>query len=456
MCLTGRKDARQAGTSTTTGGKLGAMPPTTVAASASSPLVRLAAFVAAAFAVAALLGLALIAPILYNLYVLPTHYARSSAHPGTNNEGPSSSTSTPYYVPPRSHQLSPAEIAAFRRDGLLVLRNVLPPSLIDKLLVAGDDLMAVPNRHCEMTKFTSPPIFHGYERYCGRASLVHDYLRDVTYTSPLTHVAAQLLLKDDEDDESLRNLADVFMAGVNLPRRWHSDYLAFEKLKAPPSPQEIGCGDGLVVWMPLEPSYETKAGMVFLNGTSRLMEQRFSEDPSQARNLFLYRSWLRSLDKSDYFAPTLNVGDAIVFDECTVHATSGINTEGLLRRAYQLRFVRGSKVDPQLLEGIEEDVGIVAGPPLHPRVPGVTMPQVWPRTLPAEDAVRAAGPVVYSRGAWIERMTLSPAFTLFTSTMALKTRWFGDPGELDGEPDKSFDDLVRNFLFWRQGKRVTL
>ena len=162
------------------------------------PTSLLATILVSTTAIIALLCGALIAPILYNLYVLPTHYTEhTSPHP-----------SSPFT--PLRHDLPQADIDAFRRDGLLVLRNVMPADLVEKLVVAGKDMMDMPVRHCEMTKFTSPPIFHGYERYCGRASLVHDYLRDVSYTSPLTHVAAQLI--GVEKDEPLRSLADVFMA----------------------------------------------------------------------------------------------------------------------------------------------------------------------------------------------------------------------------------------------------
>ena len=237
--------------------------------------------------------------------------------------------------------------------------------------------------------------------------------------------------------------------GVNLPRRWHSDFLAFQK--ALKSQKDVGCQDGLVFWIPLEKSYETKSGMIFLNGTSQMMEDEFADDPSQARSLFPFRKWLRSLHKTDYYAPELELGDAIVFDQCTVHAASGINTEGLLRRAYQLRFVRNS-VD---YVHDEKDDGIVTGPPQHP-VPGVTMPQLWPNTLEREDVVRAAGPVVFSRSDWTQRMTRSPVFTLFTSSMALKTRLFGDAGELKGEPKVGFDDVVRNILYRRQGKHIKI
>ena len=237
--------------------------------------------------------------------------------------------------------------------------------------------------------------------------------------------------------------------GIDLPRRWHSDYLAFQK--AFKTRDEVGCRDGLVFWMPLEKSYETKSGMIFLNGTSRMFEDEFAHDPSEARSLFPFRKWLRSLDKTDYYAPELELGDAIVFDQCTVHAASGINTEGLLRRAFQLRFLRNA-VD---YVRDSEDTGIIAGPPQHPS-PGVTMPQVWPTTLEKEDAIRAAGPIIFSRSDWTQRMTKSPVFALFTSSMALKTRLFGDPGEINGEPERGFDDVVRNILYRRQGKRINL
>ena len=237
--------------------------------------------------------------------------------------------------------------------------------------------------------------------------------------------------------------------GIDLPRRWHSDYLAFQK--ASKTRDGVGCRDGLVFWMPLEKSYETKSGMLFLNGTSRMFEDEFAHESSEARSLIPFRKWIRSLDKTDYYAPELELGDAIVFDQCTVHATSGINTEGLLRRAFQLRFLRNA-ID---YVRDSEDTGIIPGPPQHPR-PGVTMPQVWPTTLEEEDAIRAAGPIIFSRSDWTQRMTKSPVFALFTSSMALKTRLFGDAGELNNEPERAFDDVVRNFLYRRQGERLSL
>ena len=67
----------------------------------------------------------------------------------------------------------------------------------------------------------------------------------------------------------------------------------------------INCRDGLVVWMPLETSHIDRGGMIFLNGTSGQMADRFRGDPVSARRLVhLYtihshgRRFYRSLEYS--------------------------------------------------------------------------------------------------------------------------------------------------------------
>jgi hypothetical protein len=198
---------------------------------------------AAAAALAAVLAL----PVARNLLLLPALSAGPAHHRSDHPPSP--------YSPPL-HRLDHDQVAAFRRDGMLVLRQVLPPDLMRKMEAGGDDLMEGRSRHCEMTRFTGPPIFHGYDRYCGRPHLVHDYFRDVVYRSPFAHVAAQLMGVDDggggvavaagggstdadvdvdvdTDAEAaeeggggriIRQFGDTFLAGTRIPRRWHVSF----------------------------------------------------------------------------------------------------------------------------------------------------------------------------------------------------------------------------------------
>lgn len=339
-------------------------------------------------------------PLLELLTFQASYPEHRSPHPGSN------------YSPP-VFALADDELLSFQRDGVLILRNVLNETLAKRMEIAGQDLVNQKSFHCEATKFTGPPIFHGYDRMCARAQMVHDYLRDVVYTSPLAHVAAQLL--QAEEGDTLRNIGDVFMAGGRLPKRWHMDFLAFTPYS---ESRSLPCNDGLIVWMPLEDSSVERNGMLYVNGSHRRFLEHFKVDPDLGYNEKSHFNFVSETPKQPLISPVVGLGDAVVFSQCTLHTTSGIH-QGGLRRAYQLRFAK--------------HVTYNKSPERFPGVPTadvrVDSPQVWPHTLPSEDALRSQGHVVFPARAWFGRLARSPAFALFTSSLALKVRWFGDKGE---------------------------
>ena len=118
---------------------------------------------------------------------------------------------------------------------------------------------------------------------------------------------------------------------------------------------------------------------------------------------------------ADIVSPTLELGDAVVFSKCTVHATSGTNTARAKRLAFQMRFasspvtkMRGSEEAGALIEfPYEGEKFASAGEEMG----GVGWPRLWPSTLPAEDKLRAAGPLYKSRWEWCTHLLCrSPAF----------------------------------------------
>jgi hypothetical protein len=342
------------------------------------------------------------------------------------------------------------------------LRQVLSTELAANLVIAGNDLMQNRTRHCELTKLTGPPIFHGYERYCGRAHLIHDYLRDIVYESPLAHVAAQLLgssnvggeegggnywnadgvggttsssrRADDSHAEQqqpmIRLWADVFMAGAHIPKRWHSDFLSFTKF-AKDKNTTNPCQQGVVFWIPLETSYEEFNGLILLNQSSANFRNNFDHHyPARAHNFYWYMQWLRNLPKDDeqnVVAPRLNLSDVIAFDACCVHTSSGKyppGKGGAVRRAYQLRFMKEFELNPTVLSTWWKRLLF----PSYAILP-VASPQLWPHTLIDEDEIRAAGHVIYSKADWVRRLTRGPVYTLVSCALALRTRIWGDSGE---------------------------
>eukprot|EP00562_Extubocellulus_spinifer_P020648 CAMPEP_0178619004 /NCGR_PEP_ID=MMETSP0698-20121128/4537_1 /TAXON_ID=265572 /ORGANISM="Extubocellulus spinifer, Strain CCMP396" /LENGTH=405 /DNA_ID=CAMNT_0020257919 /DNA_START=206 /DNA_END=1419 /DNA_ORIENTATION=+ len=315
----------------------------------------------------------LITPIVHNLSLPPDYPHRKSEHPSISP-----------HIPPSTYHLSSDQIQSFRRDGMVILRNVLPPDIAHNMDIAGHDLVRNATRQCEMTRFTGPLLFHGYHRYCGRAQLVHDYLRDVVYKSPLAYVAAQLIgtadaAGSDDDDEKekeeqpiLRQIADTFMAGERIPKRWHSDYLSFANFASDDSSNAAHCQNGVVLWLPMQDTAEESNGMIFINGSSSHFEQHFGDSSTSMitaadnrshddpNDFFSYMKWLGALPKNDYVAPRVALGDAIAFDACTVHSSSGLHREGGgIRRAYQLRFLKDFDLNPPKEEKESEMVQAV-------------------------------------------------------------------------------------------------
>jgi len=357
-----------------------------------------------------ILAAVLLAPLV-PLFLLPASYLdHRSVHPRPST-----------WTPP-SYRLPVEDIAAYDRDGVLILRNVLPKELAEKLDIAGHDLVNSATMHCELSKFTGPPIFHGYQRYCGRAQLVHDFLRDVLYLSPLAHIAAQLL---KDDGEVLRNIADVFMSGGQLPKRWHSDFLAFSKFS---SARDIPCDDGLIIWMPLEESFAEKNGMLYVNGSHRRFKNHFTQRAWGAQSAYgvkAFFEYVSAAPKEPLVSPRMQLGDAAIFSQCTLHTTSGIHKGGI-RRAYQLRFAKNVVFE----EGSAGSGGSVSFPgvPQHPEA-RIESPQIWPQTLELEDRIRARGHVTYPATTWMAQLASKPLFVAATTMISLKVALLGDTGE---------------------------
>jgi Phytanoyl-CoA dioxygenase (PhyH) len=404
------------------------------------------ALIAAAAATAVSVLAILLYPIAHHLSLPPDYPGRVTAHPASP------------HTPPR-FPLPADDIASFRRDGFVVLRGILPADLAAHMVIAGDDLLANRTRHCELTKLTGPPIFHAYDRYCGRAHLIHDYLRDIVYQSPLAHVASQLLLSSSSEQQHepqqqqpiVRLWADVFMAGAQLPKRWHSDFLSFSKFarRDKTTNAAVNCQQGLVFWMPLETSYAERNGLLLYNQSSTHFADYFRDHPARVHNFFSYWQWLQRHrpqdnddddDANNVVAPTLELSDVIAFDACCLHTSSGkyptVGAAGggqgggmVMRRAYQLRFMTDFELNP-----VAASSSSTTGWwqrllfPISPILP-VASPQLWPHTLAEEDAIRAAGHVIYTKADWVRRLTRGPVYTLVSCALALRTRLWGDAGE---------------------------
>jgi ectoine hydroxylase-related dioxygenase (phytanoyl-CoA dioxygenase family) len=307
-------------------------------------------------------------PFLYNL-AYPhrrVHDYRTTPHP----QSP--------YTPPRL-DISDKLRSQFDRNGVVVLRNVFSKDTTQKMSVAYEDLRANQTTFCAVSQWAGPPTFGRYDTYCGMADMVHDYIRDSIYSSPMAHIASQLM-----NDHPVRLYRAHAMGANNestIPELWHVDYPYF--------PGTQSCDNGVVFWVPLEESsYES-------NGLKVLKSKEFEEivHNNSFGSLFPKSAKLVSWTKQHaasgeaagrVLAPRLNFGDALVFSKCTIHSATGVNTLKRARRSLQFRFAVASSVQSTLYA---DQAGL-----LSQESPHWSTPLLWPQTLASEDNLRAAGP----------------------------------------------------------------
>ena len=261
---------------------------------------------------------------------------------------------------------------------------------------------------CDLSAWAGPPVFHRYGVYCNAPHMHHDGIRDLVYSNPLPHVASQLL-----GAPQVRLSNSLIMgqpdASRVLPRRWHADYHALQGAGS--------CDNVVVAWLPLEHSCADRNGLVLVNGSHHEVAAMVADGmPKMLPAIPRFRTIGEAADaKGAVVSPTLELGDAVLFSKCTVHAASGINTARAKRMAFQMRFasspvtkMRGSEGAGALLEFPYEGEKFAAG---GEQMGGVGWPRLWPSTLPEEDKLRAAGPLYKTRLEWCAHLLCrSPAF----------------------------------------------
>ena len=176
-----------------------------------------------------------------------------------------------------------------------------------------------------------------------------------------------------------------------------------------------------MVWLPIaNTSYADANGLVVLKKSHKIHEEIikngtwFDQQGSvlgQVSLLKFYKTLEKTLHTEE---PTLNPGDVILFDRCTVHSASGVNSRKIRRNSWQIRFFADpQEVEKDLFEhypstGIMDDQntneeGFLSGP---------KFPKIWPTSLPDEqDAIRQ-GDLLRTRQEWFLFMLSYPRHLL--------------------------------------------
>ena len=329
-----------------------------------------------------------------------------SAHDYVHTEHPKSP-----FIPPSSSNLTADQISIYEDDGVLILRNVMPKDIMDKLSIAADDLATNQTLHCAMARYSGPPIFHKYSFFCIWPDMVHDYFRDALLYSPLSSVASQLM-----NNQPVRMFNTFTMGnevGETIPIRWHADHGVFTGGDS--------CDNGLVMWMPIkETSVYEANGMMFASKSHKIHQEIISNGTwasfqSSITGLLEILGFYKSIGETyPIEKPTLHVGDVVIFSKCTVHSASGINSLNRQRYAWQIRFL----TDPQKFQrGLYQPY-----PELGDKfntgsgfIDGVRYPKVFPSTLPEEDIQHSGGHVTLSKMEWLLLMLSYPDHLLVTN-----------------------------------------
>ena len=352
--------------------------------------------------------LLLFSPLLSILILPDSHDYRHTPHPPS-----------PHFTPANVN-LSENQLQMWKDDGLIVLRNVIPENLMEKINIGAEDLEANDTVQCKIGYYNGPPTFHRYDHFCHWPDKVHDYFRDALYLSPLPHIAAQLM-----GNKPIR-VFDTFTMGSKaetmLSKRWHSDYALFTGVNS--------CDNGLIMWMPMLYSSQKSAnGMIFARGSHKahlkaIEDGTWSSYSKSVSGLISLLGLYNTLGESHPLeAPSLDPGDVVVFSKCTIHSTSGVNTMKVPRHALQMRFF----TDPQTLErGIQTPYPEMGDKFTNGSVflSGSKYPRIWPKTLEEEDAVRASGHMILTKLEWITHLAKYPDH-LLVSCVASWAEYFG-------------------------------
>lgn len=289
-----------------------------------------------------------------------------------------------------TRKLTPSELEAFDRDGVVLLKNAVSPALVESLREAVDSFKAAPRPEKAMSasrdlNFSpeTPGEFWG-ETFCWRVfgkspfreAVLHSDLGPLAgqalRSSKVNHVFDQLLVKEP---------------GAATPTLWHHD-----------APYWPLAGDGRALlagdwpgarcsiasaWLALDPVTSKTGAMRFVRGSHR-WGQRFSP-VAFARDAKPYDTPLPKLPDIDALLaqgdPKVQVmsfeyepGDVSIHHGLLVHSAPPNTSAATRRRAYVTRWAGdGVRWDPR--PGIQPfmDPGVPPGAPLDSEL----FPVVW-------------------------------------------------------------------------------
>jgi len=268
-------------------------------------------------------------------------------------------------------------IEQFARDGVVVLRNVIPKSWVERMAPAlallADDIRPVRGHAAEPGSFIADTVIW---------QVINDF-RDFAWYSPAARIAAALMRSKRINFYHDQLFIKPPHCVVRTP--WHHD-ITFWPLEG-----EQIC----TIWLPTDTVEVASGGVEFVAG-SHLWGKRFKAVRPDNLSYMLSTEFEDppdiDSDRSHYniVSWTLNPGDVLVFDARTLHGASG-NLKGDPRRAFATRWVGDDvRYMPR--------AATVRFPWKHDVRPGEPLsgplfPQILPEPIAQERYQRSRGPV---------------------------------------------------------------
>jgi ectoine hydroxylase-related dioxygenase (phytanoyl-CoA dioxygenase family) len=225
-------------------------------------------------------------------------------------------------------KLTAEDHRAWREDGALCLRSVIPPDWMQRIEEGFEASLANPG-----------PLSKDYGEGKGRFFTDHamykriEPLRDFIYRSPIAAIAADLM-----DASELRLVDDHLLVkepGTDKPTYWHHDFPYFQ----------FDGEDFINFWIPLDPVTQANGAMRFATGSHR-WGKLYHPVRIGKGDLIAEAEDLDGpvpdidADPAKYPVVTwdLEPGDCLVFHGKTLHAASPNATTDKRRRALAIRF----------------------------------------------------------------------------------------------------------------------
>jgi len=299
---------------------------------------------------------------------------------------PTPSTRRPAEPEAPSQPLGNEEVENYQRDGVVCLRQVVPPHWMDKIRTGVLRAIESPSLFARMG--AAPGAGYNMEIFLWKRD---DDLRDVVFGSPLVHLARQLMGADRV--HFFYDQLFAKKAGTTTPTPWHHD-LTFWPLE----------GDQICsMWIPIQAVTRESSGLEFVSGSHRWPNRWKAIGPPNGRENGLLPSASRELvnpqhedvppvdelrEKHGLLGWDLEPGDLVAFHPLTLHGSEG-NTSATDRAAIAFRFT-GDDVTyhptpytfPIFFRHGRRVGGTMGGP---------TFPQVLPQPIAGECARRDRG-----------------------------------------------------------------